>query len=60
MANIGNVTGNTIGSLTTAGSISVASNNGSTMEVYGVYYFPSVVANVSIMLAVSRPSAPEV
>ncbi len=47
VANIGNVTGNTIGSLTTAGSISVASNNGSTMEVYGVYYFPSAVANVS-------------
>jgi subtilisin-like proprotein convertase family protein len=47
VANIGNVTGNTVGSLTTAGSISVTSNNASAMEVYGVYYFPSAAANIS-------------
>ena len=46
LANIGNVTGNTIGSLTSAGAISVTSNNASAMEVYGIYYFPSAVANV--------------
>ncbi len=47
LANIGNVTGNTIGSLTTPGAISITSNNASAMEVYGIYYFPSAVANVS-------------
>ena len=47
VANIGNVTGNTVGSLTTAGAVSVTSNNASAMEVFGIYYFPSAVANVS-------------
>ncbi|MBK8149137.1 MAG: hypothetical protein IPK58_13265 [Acidobacteria bacterium] len=47
VANIGNVTGNTIGSLTSAGSVSITNNNGSASEIFGIYYFPSAVANVS-------------
>ncbi len=45
--NIGNVAGNSIGSATAPGAISVASNNGSAMEVYGIYFFPSLAANIS-------------
>ncbi len=47
VANIGNVTGNTIGSLTTPGAIAITSANASAMEVFGIYYFPSAVANIS-------------
>ncbi len=47
VANIGNVTGNTVGSLATPASISITNNSGSASEIYGIYYFPSAVANVS-------------
>ena len=47
VANIGNVSGNTIGSASTPGAIAITSNNPSAMEVFGIYYFPLAVANVS-------------
>lgn len=47
VANIGNVSGNTIGSTTTPGAITFSSSSTSTSEVYGSYYFPSAVVNMS-------------
>lgn len=47
LANIGNVIGNTVGSLTTPGSISITSTNASAMEVHGIYFFPSALTNIS-------------
>jgi len=47
VSNIGNVSGNTVGSLSAPGSISITNNNASGSEIYGIYYFPSAVANVS-------------
>lgn len=47
LANIGNVTGNTIGSSTVASSISFTSSSTSGGELYGIYYFPSAVVNMS-------------
>ena len=44
---IGNLAGNTIGSASSEGAIAVASNNGSSMEVYGIYYFPSAAVTIS-------------
>ena len=44
---IGNVTGNTVGNSGSAGAITVASNNGSGMEVYGIHYFPNLAINIS-------------
>ncbi len=44
VVNIGNITGNTIGSATVPGAISITSANASSMEVYGIYYFPSASA----------------
>jgi len=44
---IGNLVGNTIGSSTVPGAISVSSNSGSAMEVYGIYFFPSLAATLS-------------
>ncbi|MBX7212346.1 MAG: hypothetical protein K1X78_28830, partial [Verrucomicrobiaceae bacterium] len=46
-ANIGTVTGNTVGSLASPGSISVTSNNATSMEAYGIYFFPTLTANIS-------------
>ncbi|MFZ2617472.1 MAG: hypothetical protein WA077_15905, partial [Anaerolineae bacterium] len=47
LVNIGNVTGNTIGSLTTPGAIAVSSNNASAFDVRGIYFFPSASVNIS-------------
>ncbi|MBX7055377.1 MAG: immune inhibitor A, partial [Pyrinomonadaceae bacterium] len=47
VSNVGNITGNTVGSLTAAGSVSITNNNASASEIFGIYYFPSAVANVS-------------
>ncbi|MBK7253543.1 MAG: hypothetical protein IPI04_06420 [Ignavibacteria bacterium] len=47
LAVIGNVTGNTVGSTSVSGSISYTSSGTSTGELYGIYYFPSAVCNVS-------------
>ena len=47
LANIGTVTGNTIGSLSTPGAISITSNNASSMSSYGIYFFPSAMANIN-------------
>ncbi|MBK9968026.1 MAG: hypothetical protein IPP07_25415 [Holophagales bacterium] len=47
VATIGSTTGNTIGSATVPGAISITSNNGSAMEVLGIYYFPSAAAVIS-------------
>lgn len=47
LATIGNITGNTIGSITTAGSISFTSTSASSSDVYGIYFFPSAVSNIS-------------
>ena len=44
---IGNVTGNTVGSSGSAGAITVASNSGSPMEVYGINFFPNLAVNIS-------------
>jgi len=47
LANIGTTTGNTIGSSTVSGSISFTSSSASSGEVYGIYFFPSLVSNIS-------------
>jgi trimeric autotransporter adhesin len=47
LVTIGNVTGNTIGSLAAADAISLTNNTTAAFEVYGVYYFPSLAANIS-------------
>src|SRR5439155_617791 len=43
-ANIGNVTGNTIGSQSSTGSITYTSSSASASDIYGIYDF-SVIAN---------------
>ena len=45
--NIGNLAGNTIGSPSIAGAISVASNVISSMDVCGIYYLSSLPASIS-------------
>lgn len=47
LANIGNVTGNTIGSSTVPGSILFTSSSTTGGELFGIYYFPSAVVNMS-------------
>ncbi|HLB37790.1 MAG TPA: DUF11 domain-containing protein [Gemmatimonadales bacterium] len=47
LANIGNVAPNIVGSPSTPSAISITSANGSAMEVYGIYFFPSQPVNVS-------------
>lgn len=47
LANIGNVTGNTIGSTTSTGAIVYNSTSGSSGDVYGIYFFPSQAVNIS-------------
>jgi trimeric autotransporter adhesin len=45
LATIGNVTGNTIGG-SGVNAIAYTSSSTSTSEVYGIYYFPSLVSNI--------------
>ena len=45
--NIGNTTGNIIGSLTAAGAITITNANTLSTEVRGIYYFPLTATNVS-------------
>lgn len=47
LANIGNVTGNTIGSSSSPASIDYTSTGTSTGELYGIYFFPSASCNIS-------------
>ncbi len=44
---IGNLSGNTVGSPSLPGAIAVTSNTGSNMDVCGIYYLSSQTANIS-------------
>ena len=45
--NIGDVAGNVVGSLTTAGAISYTTSSTSASDVYGIFFFPSSNVNLS-------------
>jgi len=46
LVNIGNVTGNTVGSLTTPGAITISYAGTASSDIRGIYFFPSQAANV--------------
>ncbi|MCK6690897.1 MAG: hypothetical protein L6Q97_02215, partial [Thermoanaerobaculia bacterium] len=46
-ADIGTVTGNTIGSATSGSAITFSSSSTSTSEVYGIYFFPSQTVSIA-------------